>query len=141
MRALSLTQPWATAVAISLKQWETRSWTTSFRGEVAIHASKGFPGWAKDFARSECTLGRLPKSLPLGAIICLAEITDCRATYPLSQDLSAIERMYGDYAEGRYAFKIENVRPLKTPVAERGSLGFWAVGIETQAAIREALRG
>src|SRR3954451_22243677 len=48
--ALTLTQPWATLVAIGAKQIETRSWGTSYRGWLAIHAAKGYP----DAAKAEC---------------------------------------------------------------------------------------
>jgi hypothetical protein len=40
MKALSLRQPWASAVALDSKRIETRSWQTSYRGPLAIHASK-----------------------------------------------------------------------------------------------------
>lgn len=40
MKALTLTQPWATLVAIGLKRIETRSWSTPYRGPLAIHAAK-----------------------------------------------------------------------------------------------------
>lgn len=40
MRCLTLTQPWATLVAIGAKRIETRSWSTSYRGPLAIHAGK-----------------------------------------------------------------------------------------------------
>lgn len=42
MKALTLTQPWATLVAIGAKQIETRSWFTSYRGPLAIHAAAGY---------------------------------------------------------------------------------------------------
>jgi hypothetical protein len=38
MKALTLTQPWATMVAIGAKAIETRSWSTPHRGWLAIHA-------------------------------------------------------------------------------------------------------
>jgi hypothetical protein len=41
MKAISLLQPWATLVAIGAKHFETRSWSTAFRGPLAIHASMG----------------------------------------------------------------------------------------------------
>lgn len=41
MRQLTLTQPWATLVAVQAKLIETRSWSTDYRGPVAIHAGKG----------------------------------------------------------------------------------------------------
>lgn len=40
MTALTLWQPWATLVALGEKKFETRSWTTGFRGPLAIHAAK-----------------------------------------------------------------------------------------------------
>jgi hypothetical protein len=140
MKALSLTQPYATAIAIGIKQWETRSWPTSFRGDICIHAAKNFPRWAKDFARTELTLRRLPNRIPLGGIICIAELTECRETYPLAQEMTAIERLYGDWSEGRYAFKLENVRVLAEPIPARGALGFWAVPWEEAVQVMRALR-
>lgn len=41
MKAITLTQPWATLVAIGAKRIETRSWATRYRGPLAIHAAKG----------------------------------------------------------------------------------------------------
>lgn len=41
MKAITLTQPWATLVAIGAKRIETRSWATAYRGPLAIHAAKG----------------------------------------------------------------------------------------------------
>jgi len=136
MRALSLTQPWATAVARELKRWETRSWPTHFRGEVCIHAAKGFPGWAKEFAREENLT-----DLPLGAIVCVATLTECRQTTPLLlSELSEQEQKWGDYAPGRYAFKLENIRALTRPVWARGALGIWAVGWDDGNAVLRDLK-
>ena len=124
MKALSLTQPWATAICIGLKHWETRSWPTHFRGEVCIHASKGFPRWAKQFAEE---MGLDIGSLPLGQIVCVADLTECRQTATLAPTLSYVETQWGDYTPERYAFRLENVRVLSDPVAAVGHLGFWPV--------------
>ena len=51
MRGLTLTQPWASLVAIGAKRIETRSWSTNYRGPIAIHAAKGFP---KECQRLAC---------------------------------------------------------------------------------------
>lgn len=40
MKALTLRQPCAQLVAIGAKRIETRSWSTSYRGPLAIHAAK-----------------------------------------------------------------------------------------------------
>ena len=139
MKALSLTQPWASAVAALIKQWETRSWPTAFRGEVAIHASKGFPKWAREFGDLESLEHPELAELPLGQIVCLCDLTECRQTETLAPTLSEMERKWGDYAPGRYAFRLENARALETPVPAKGALGFWTVPESLATLIREQL--
>jgi activating signal cointegrator 1 len=95
MKALSLTQPWATLIAIGAKAIETRSWQTSYRGPLAIHAAKGFPPWARNICGvkpfhqalhallPEPGIGqlfptdRIQQSLPLGAIVAVCELVNC----------------------------------------------------------------
>lgn len=40
MKVLSIIEPWASLIANGKKSIETRSWKTSYRGELYIHASK-----------------------------------------------------------------------------------------------------
>lgn len=44
MKVLTLHQPWASLVALGVKTIETRSWSTSYRGPLAIHAGASFRG-------------------------------------------------------------------------------------------------
>ena len=39
MKVLSITEPYATLIKEKKKKVETRSWKTSYRGELYIHAS------------------------------------------------------------------------------------------------------
>lgn len=39
MKALSIKQPWASLIAHGIKDIENRTWKTSFRGRIYIHAS------------------------------------------------------------------------------------------------------
>ena len=43
MRALTIRQPWASLIAAGMKTIETRSWSTKYRGPLAIHAGKHEP--------------------------------------------------------------------------------------------------
>lgn len=43
MKTLSLWQPWASLVALGIKTIETRSWSTKYRGPLAIHAARRRP--------------------------------------------------------------------------------------------------
>lgn len=42
-KALTLWQPWASLVALGVKTIETRSWSTAYRGPLAIHAAARRP--------------------------------------------------------------------------------------------------
>ena len=74
IRGLSLTQPWASAVALGHKKVETRSFRVSYRGPIAIHASKAFPREAQEFAITERDRGRCVGQLPLGQIVAIANL-------------------------------------------------------------------
>jgi len=43
LKAITLTQPWASLVMCGAKKIETRSWRTKYQGRVVIHAAKGMP--------------------------------------------------------------------------------------------------
>jgi hypothetical protein len=127
MKAITLTQPWATLVAIGAKRVETRSWYTSYRGPLAIHASKAFPGWAKDFARQppvSVLLGR-DYEYPRGVVIATCILRNCLPTGILRPTLTAQELAFGDYSAGRYGYLLEEIMPISRPVAAVGKLGLW----------------
>ena len=42
MKALSIRQPWAWLIVHGHKDIENRTWTTSFRGRLLVHAGKSF---------------------------------------------------------------------------------------------------
>jgi hypothetical protein len=127
MKALSLTQPWASLMALGHKHYETRSWWTSHRGTLAIQAAKGFPGWAQEFAAEELALGRLTSPLPRGAIVAIVRVVDVLRTEDAELEVSALERHLGDYSPGRYAWKTELLWALREPIACAGAQGIWTV--------------
>ena len=140
--ALSLTQPWATLVVLSLKQRETRSWATRFRGRVLIHAAKGFPAWAKEQLEYPVFRDALAQhgitraaELPVGKIIGAVEIVGCEPTRIVRERISQQERAFGDYDDGRFAFEMQNAVQFKEPIGVRGALGFWKVPPEILAAL------
>ena len=130
MKAITLTQPWATLVAIGAKRIETRSWRTSHRGPLAIHAAKGMPDWAKDICNEEPFRSVLLAAgiagvcdLPRGCVIATASLIGCLTTeqsFPSEQ-----EEAFGDYGPGRFAWWLDNVVPLPAPIPAKGSLGLW----------------
>lgn len=159
MKALSLTQPWATLVAIGAKRIETRSWSTSYRGPIAIHASKGFPRDCRDLCATQPFLRELTRSglsrpeLPTGAIVATARLVyvfltgdtlnyhdrsrTMRGPNGLTYEMTPQEIAFGDYSPGRFAWVLSDVVALKTPVPAKGALGLWQVTPEQIAAVQE----
>ena len=135
MKGLSLIQPWASAVTLGAKSIETRSWSTNYRGWVAIHASKGMPLWAKEFTLTEAYryLMHEPEWFPRGAILGAAVLSGVARTEDV--EIDERERFFGDYSAGRFAWKLENVRVLPAPIPCAGALGLWTVPADLVAAI------
>ncbi len=97
MKAITLTQPYASLVALGAKRIETRSWPTKYRGPLAIHAGAGLgPVGGKaglralverqPFNRVLCDVGtngmidwwgkNVVDELPRGAIVAICEVRD-----------------------------------------------------------------
>ena len=132
MRAISLWQPWASAVALGNKRIETRHWATKYRGPLAIHAAKRWGSEQRAFARVEKALGRLPGRIPLGAIVAVCRLVDCVPTEDLMAQrdafgLRAVERLYGNYEPGRFGWILEDIRPLPEPIGFVGKQSFFSV--------------
>lgn len=106
MKVLSFLQPWASLTVMGFKKLETRSWSTSHRGDLLIHASLGKSGallakeppfikYITDFSK-----------LPFGAIIGKAVLTDIIKVESLHLSTEAINRLsmeqraFGDYSNG-----------------------------------------
>lgn len=135
VKALTLTQPWASLVATGAKQIETRSWSTRYRGPLAIHAARVFPKWARDTCYEDqffpVLRGRLgtpdfdASDLPLGVVVAVVDLVDVIATNAFRQRITPDEAAFGDYSDGRYAWRFENVRRLRDPIGARGFQGLW----------------
>ena len=127
MKAISMTQPWAQAMFLNLKHYETRSWQTNYRGILLIHAAKGFPKYAKDFAITERALGRGNERLVFGAIIGKVELINIYRTEEVAPKLTGLERLYGDYSGGRYAWEVTNPTLFIAPIPYRGQLSIFEI--------------
>jgi len=119
MKALSLTQPWATLVVTGAKRFETRSWGTNYRGPLLIHAAKTFPKYAQLFAR-ELMSDRWPWQLPRGAIIGRVVLKNIHRTEDIAPTLTPLERLYGDYTPGRWAWELAEAELFEDPIPYKG---------------------
>jgi hypothetical protein len=141
MKTLSLWQPHAAAIALSLKPFETRGWYTSYRGPLAIHAAKKLfkrSDYPQDYWEESCA--QLSKAgcpyweLDYGKILCVVDVVDCVPTGALRGRIGGAEfwgdfRDVGDDGKKRYALKLACVRLIdayKRPVVT-GRQGFFNV--------------
>lgn len=153
LRALTITQPWASLVAHGLKRIETRSWPITRRGWIAIHAGAGLgkhnPRRLKLMVERGEPMATAMKDmgyqqfedLPRGAIIAVAKLVDCVPTEIQRQRVSLREYAFGNYDDERFAWLLDDIRLLPTPVASLGALGFWPVPAPLRQAICASLAG
>lgn len=129
MLALTIRQPWAWAILVAGKDVENRTWPTSYRGPIAIHAARGMTHleWCQflDFYRHSVGWHTgvhidgpplpEPAELVRGAIVGTAEVVDCVTEHP------------SPWFEGPRGFVLDNVVALPEPIPCKGALGLWDV--------------
>lgn len=137
MQALTIKQPWATLIMRGGKDVENRNWGTSLRGEIAIHASKGFDAdelahacrflgmWVPRF--SEARFRSEAANYPTGCIIGVARVADC------------VTVSDSPWFVGPFGIVLADTIELVDPLPLRGMLGFWPVPEVTQRLLRAQL--
>lgn len=125
MKVITIKQPFATLIAEGLKEYEFRTWKTSYRGEILIHAGKGVDKKAMERFKY------LNLEYPSGCIIAKATITDCvYVDDALKEELQKKDDKvyYGvinkDSNWDGYGFKLENIEKI-SPIEIKGKLSLW----------------
>ena len=122
MKAITLKEPWASLVVNGYKTYEFRSWKTSYRGKILIHAAKScdknnidrFNSYNLDYGNSE--------------IIGEAEIIDCvKVDDELRKKLLKVDNVV--YSESgfneTYAFVLSNCKKYDKYIPCKGKLNIW----------------
>lgn len=137
LKAITIIQPWATLIALREKQFETRSWSTKYRGPLAIHAGKRIDKeacWQEEIRRALKRHEYDPGNLPTGAIVATAELSECLKSVDTWTDgyelegrrlIYSPEYEFGDFTPGRYAWELTDVKQLPEPVPAKGKLSIW----------------
>lgn len=104
MKALSVRQPWAWLIVHGHKPLENRSWATSYRGPLLIHAAKGMTRAEYEDAASLCSKAAvtLPafEDLERGGIVGQVTVTGCVDDSPSL------------WFFGKYGFELADAKPL-----------------------------
>ena len=126
MKALTLYQPWATLVIRRFKKIETRSWFTTYRGPLAIHASSNRTYLHMIYSPPFNQYFKDGEILPLGAILGTVDLITCiRMNENFIRETPAEERALGEYAIGRAAWILEHVLQYQHPITAKGAQGLW----------------
>ncbi len=153
MKLISLWEPWATLMSLGAKKIETRSWSTSYRGWLAIQASKG--GLSKRNLQDCLNEPRFAaalhgETLSPGSIVAVVNLVECLPTesrgclpgvfedYPELDTLN--EREFGDYEEGRYGWVTDQLFRLPEPIPFKAKQGLCDVDPATVELIRKQWR-
>lgn len=144
MKCLSIRQPWAGLIVLGLKDIENRTWGTSYRGEIAIHAGKRMDDdmaedldhkrtmnpferirvrlWDRVFADGYNDWRQHP-AFARGAIVGTAHIVECKEK-PASAQAATVE-FWGQ--EGAIWWRLDRAKTLTEPIPWRGRLGLFNV--------------
>lgn len=126
MKALSIWQPYASLTAIALKRHITMSWSTTYRGPIAIHAAKTIDraGAPEDLCAS--AFGRnWSRLLPIGMLMAVGELVACIPADNVRAKLHGADLAAGNFSKGLHAWRIDNVRRLARPIPMIGRQGLF----------------
>jgi len=122
MKALSIKQPWAYLICNGFRDVENRDWSTAYRGQLLMHASKYTDDGSINSAKA--LMDRLgipwparatvPQVMALGAIVGVVEVVDC------------VTQSDSPWFVGEYGFVLRNPRIIQ-PIPYKGRLGLYDV--------------
>ena len=130
-RVLSLTQPWATFVMTGIKDYETRSWSTKYRGPLLIHATRETDDWYVRMPDVKALIEQYNiDTFPNGVLLGECKLLDCVGTEYVVDKMTEQELLVGDFSVGRYAWKFNDYNErivFDVPIPMRGNMGLWII--------------
>lgn len=112
MKALTICQPYAEMIMLGDKRIENRTWPTTYRGPLLIHAGKSRDWLEADDEREY--------QLVFGAIVGISTLTDCLRVEKLPPELAR-----DFHANGPFCWILADVERFAVPIPYRGAQGLW----------------
>jgi len=159
LKLISIRPPWADAIACGAKRFETRSFGTSHRGALGIHAGAGDPleilhclqipefqkalsplvGTPLDLNAEPTDHGVQMSHVHRGAIVAVCRLEMDFPMWELHPRAYRHEERLGDFGHGRHAWMLTNVVRLEHPVPCHGQLGLFNCKADLRRQIWDAL--
>lgn len=136
IKVITIWQPYASLIAIGLKENETRGWAAKYRGPIAIHAAKKVIPLNELFNDIDPVLKFLIidainreygsyNNMPTGAIIAKGILSSVIPSEELKKNINPIEMACGDYTDGRFGWVMKDIKKLAEPIFVKGQQGLW----------------
>jgi len=130
MKALTICQPYPEEIMLLRKRVENRTWYTSYRGPLLIHAGKSRAWLTSTEDELEKEYGR---QLEFGAIVGQADLVDCLRASEIEAGkheakhpgLMAPEHVH--HVNGPWCLVLANARRFPKAIPYRGAQGFFLV--------------
>lgn len=127
MKTITVRQPWAWLIVNGYKTVENRTWSTDYRGPLAIHAGHKVEQRVLRAVRQVAEANGTPLSASdeaemriVGALVGVVDLVDCTTTVTESEDLQWWE-------PDMIGWLLRNPRPLAAPLPMPGRLGLFDV--------------
>lgn len=113
---LTIRQPWALLVVEGVKTYEFRSWYTSLRGVLWIHAGSRVEKDVVEELFPDATIDQFPTSALVGAVY----VSACLHRKEYKTAAPEIKNV-----KSEYAWKLACAKALDDPIPALGRLGIW----------------
>lgn len=130
MKALTISQPYASLIASGAKWVENRTWPTRYRGLLAIHAGKGTQ-YLNSGALTHYQTGCILATVNLVACVLQTDIEknandakQCNKMIP-GTSLTWVTVYKHRHTEGPWCWILTDARALAEPVPISGKQGLW----------------
>lgn len=116
IKALTVSQPYASLIASGEKRVENRTWPTDYRGTLAIHAGTG---------RQYLTKIEL-EAYNTGCVIALCTLVDCVRLGMLARYWPTLHA--SEYAQGPWCWVLSDIRKIERYYI-KGKRGLWDLSL------------
>jgi len=151
VKAITLTQPYAAAIATIYKRCIVKTFPFNYRGLLAIHAGRRWdlPEIVKarflaDIAGQDedYFTDRARPANTIGAVVAVAKLVRIEEIdADMVRELNIMEHEFGPFDEwkpGRFAWHVDDVRALRRPVFMRGQPGIYDLTLDQRIAVKRA---
>lgn len=150
-KVLSVRQPWASMIVRGLKRFEIRSWSTTYRGQLIIHASSSAPtrAFAEEIFEDRPELAELlarigltsledllalPRSAIVG-VVTLGEVLDSEAV----QGVATVDdaEVIGELLDDQFYWLLSHAIEIAPVTGINGKLNLWELPAAVDKKVNE----